>query len=237
MRQPDPQPAVHAPREPRTRGPSPEKTAHTRSVILAAAMAEFLEQGFAATTMTRVAERAGLAKGTPYRYFPTKEALFLDLMRESVTDPLRAANEQPIGPDESVRGYCQRALLPVMAVIEETGRATIARLALTESRAFPELTAAYRREVYLPFLAYLERIAREAVVRGELAPELADHAAYLLAAPLWIGLVHNGVFRPDAPVPIGTLFERQLDLVFGPGKPRAAGRDAIPHGPAGIGAA
>lgn len=178
-------------------------------------MAEFFEHGFTASTMTRIAERAGLAKGTPYRYFPTKEALFLDLMREIVSNPLREANAQPRHADETMRAYCQRTLVPLMAVIEDQGRAMIARLALTESRAFPELTEAYRREVYLPFLAHLAALVDGAVARGEMPPRHAAHAPHLLAAPLWIGLVQNGILMPGAPLDIGALFQAQLDLVFG----------------------
>jgi len=39
---------------------------------------------FAALTMAAVATRAGLAKGTSYLYFPTKEALFLEVLREDL---------------------------------------------------------------------------------------------------------------------------------------------------------
>ncbi|MCK9910310.1 TetR/AcrR family transcriptional regulator, partial [Microbacteriaceae bacterium K1510] len=45
----------------RTRGPSPEKTAQTRRTIISAALAEFLDKGFADATMEGVARRAGLA--------------------------------------------------------------------------------------------------------------------------------------------------------------------------------
>ncbi len=201
---------------PRTRGPSPEKTAHTRAQILSAAMSEFMDHGFSASTMTRIAARAGLAKGTPYRYFESKEALFLDLLREIVTDPLRTANQEPVRPDETIRSYCQRTLVPMMAVIEHSGRANVARLVLTEARAFPELAVTYRRDVYLPFIGHLQSLIESAVARGETSSRCAAQGAYLLAAPLWVGLVHNGTLNPEASLEIASLFELQLDLVFGP---------------------
>ena len=71
-------------KEVRTRGPSPEKTAQTRRAIVSAALAEFLENGFANATMESVARRAGVAKGTPYRYFPTKEALFSGVVQQEI---------------------------------------------------------------------------------------------------------------------------------------------------------
>lgn len=50
-----------------------------RLVIVEAARRMFQEQPYEAITMANVAARAGLAKGTLYLYFATKEELFLDL--------------------------------------------------------------------------------------------------------------------------------------------------------------
>ena len=44
--------------------------------IIEAGLAEFAARGFAAAKLDDVARRAGIAKGTIYRYFASKEALF-----------------------------------------------------------------------------------------------------------------------------------------------------------------
>ncbi|HEY8580128.1 MAG TPA: helix-turn-helix domain-containing protein, partial [Beijerinckiaceae bacterium] len=44
--------------------------------IVEAGLQEFAEAGFAAARLEDVARRAGVAKGTIYRYFDSKEALF-----------------------------------------------------------------------------------------------------------------------------------------------------------------
>src|SRR5688572_18360544 len=49
--------------------------ATTRESILDAAMAAFTEHTFGSTSMAVVAQRAGVAVGSIYRYFPSKEAL------------------------------------------------------------------------------------------------------------------------------------------------------------------
>jgi AcrR family transcriptional regulator len=59
------------------------KAART-AAILDAAAALFDEQGFHAINMAAVAERAGLAKGTLYLYFRTKEELFLALIERDL---------------------------------------------------------------------------------------------------------------------------------------------------------
>jgi AcrR family transcriptional regulator len=57
-----------------------------RSRILHAALEEFSEKGFHNTTIDSIAERAGIAKGTVYRYFSTKEALFSALKENTITE-------------------------------------------------------------------------------------------------------------------------------------------------------
>ncbi|MEZ4469266.1 MAG: TetR family transcriptional regulator [bacterium] len=58
---------------------SPEAREARREAIVVAAAAVFAEHRYPAVTMAEIAARAGVAKGTPYLYYPTKEALFLAL--------------------------------------------------------------------------------------------------------------------------------------------------------------
>ena len=202
-------------RKPRTRGPSPEKTMRTRKAIIQAAMAEFLESGFAEATMAAIAGRAGLAKGTLYLYFATKEALFAGIVQDLVTNPLLDAEQQPIRPGERVADHCRRTLLPVMRRIEPEGRAAVARLVIAEGAKFPFLTEIYRREVYGPFMAHIRKLAEIALARGEIVDDALVRQPQLLAAPLWIAMIHNGVLDRDHPLDTGALFEAQIALCFG----------------------
>lgn len=53
-----------------------------RAQLIAAALACFARAGYQATTMADVAAEAGVSKGTPYLYFPSKQALFIALHDE-----------------------------------------------------------------------------------------------------------------------------------------------------------
>jgi AcrR family transcriptional regulator len=53
-----------------------------REQIIAAAAECFAKSGYHTTTMADIAEAAGVSKGTPYLYFPGKEALFIALYEE-----------------------------------------------------------------------------------------------------------------------------------------------------------
>jgi AcrR family transcriptional regulator len=61
-----------------------KKLKEARSRILQAALDEFSDKGYHASTIDSIAERAGIAKGTVYRYFNTKEALFNALKEDTI---------------------------------------------------------------------------------------------------------------------------------------------------------
>ncbi len=62
------------------------KTDAKRRAILAAAAEVFRESGFTGATMAAVSERAGGSKATIYRYFSSKDDLFVTLMMEAVLE-------------------------------------------------------------------------------------------------------------------------------------------------------
>lgn len=49
-----------------------------------AALEEFSAQGFARASISNISKRAGVAKGTVYNYFPTKELLFEAVLKEFI---------------------------------------------------------------------------------------------------------------------------------------------------------
>src|SRR6185436_7927502 len=69
----------------------------TRQRLYEAAVTLIAEQGFSATTVDEIAERAGVAKGTVYYNFASKSVLFEELLRHGVgllTASLREAAER-----------------------------------------------------------------------------------------------------------------------------------------------
>ena len=58
-----------------------QKRLETRERIYEAALAEFIEVGFQKAQIDRIVERAGVARGTFYFHFPTKEHVLLELQR------------------------------------------------------------------------------------------------------------------------------------------------------------
>ncbi|MCB9133839.1 MAG: TetR family transcriptional regulator [Anaerolineales bacterium] len=63
---------------------SDEQKLARQQTILATAWTMFQETDYTTVTMAGIAERLGLAKGTMYLYFPTKEEMFLAIMMDQL---------------------------------------------------------------------------------------------------------------------------------------------------------
>ncbi len=70
-----------------------EEIASRRGEILAAAMRVFEASGYSATTVDAIAEAAGVAKGSIYNYFPSKQELFQQIF----TDAMAVTEEEALG--------------------------------------------------------------------------------------------------------------------------------------------
>jgi len=76
--------------------------------IEVAARALFAERGYEATTTREIAERAEIATGTLFTYFPEKRALLLHLVRADIDEALEAAFDSmpqvpPADPVDALR--------------------------------------------------------------------------------------------------------------------------------------
>src|SRR6476660_3710167 len=71
---------------PKQRGKRVENKENTRRAILRAALELFAEKGFYRTTTKAISRKAGIAEGTLFNYFQTKEDLALYFFEESLAD-------------------------------------------------------------------------------------------------------------------------------------------------------
>lgn len=95
--------------------PAPRPTriqSENRRRILAAALDAFAERGYAGATLDRIAELAGLSKPNVLYYFPSKEAIHVELLTALLDDwlaPLAAIDPQG-QPLEELLAYVGRKL-------------------------------------------------------------------------------------------------------------------------------
>lgn len=107
--------------------------------ILQGAMQVFLQQGYAGTSMDRVAEVAGVSKSTIYNHFHDKEGLFTALIEHITSDRFQIVfGKVPLeGEPEIVLRKIAEKLLAT--IISDREYISFLRLLIGESERFPQL--------------------------------------------------------------------------------------------------
>lgn len=145
----------------------------TRQKLYEAAVTLIAEQGFSATTVDEIAERAGVAKGTVYYNFASKTELFEELLRHGVG--LLTASLRTAATETEARGGSRIEALDAMiraglVFIDRYPAFTqlyVAELWRT-NRAWQSTLMVVRQEA----VAVVETVLREGVERGELSTEI-----------------------------------------------------------------
>lgn len=187
-----------------------------RRRILEAGMGLFSGLPYAAVHMDAVAAAAGVAKPTLYRYFPTKEALFIDGLAWTLAE-LRDA----IGAI-SATGAPARLRVAVGLVLERIGALSPALTAIEGRGAeFGERSRRVLREGFDGLRGALADLLRDGVAEGELRVPDIDLAVLMILGGIRMA-VHGTGRRPPASASVADFFLDGLSAPLTPptGAPR-----------------
>lgn len=184
------------------------------SEIIAAAMQLWAERGFAATRLEDVAVGANIAKGTIYRYFTSKEALFEAALQERLVATMERARTMAQGIDLPTRAMLSRFFDAVRTELVDGGSLVFLRVLLSEGHRFPDLVARYEAVVLGHGLATVRAILAAGVARGDLRPEAVDLDPRLLMAPALLLSLWGTVFRTDGLPDIRTALDQHVDILI-----------------------
>ncbi len=180
------------PRWQRRKGARPEE-------IVAAALEEFVERGFAATRLADVARRAGVTKGTVYLYFESKEALFRAVIRQTIV-PVIAQGESIAQTFEgSARDLLERLIREYWRLVYETSLAGIPKLMMAEAANFPQLARFYYDEVVTRGHLLLSSVIERGIKKGEFRRVDLRAATKLALSPLMHAIVAQRAFAACMP--------------------------------------
>ena len=197
-----------AEKAPRRRAPEERQEA-----ILKAALDVFSEHGFAAARLEDVAQRAGVAKGTLYLYFPDKETLF-ERMLQSVAAPAlamlaRLAEAETVPPAVAIS-----ALLAFFETeVIGTPREKVIRLIVSEGARFPRLAKFYYDEVIAKGLAAIRTIAAREK-HGNFNAESLSRFPQLIFAPLLLSIMWRSLFQQFEPLDVSALIAAHKDILL-----------------------
>ena len=160
-----------------------------REAILDAAAEVFLEEGFAAASMSAIAARVGGSKGTLYNYFKSKEALFEAYVRRHCAWQQEAMFAL-LSPESDIREALTHFGTRFLGSVLSEFSLRNFRLVIAEAERAPEIGQAFYQAGPLSGVSrladYIEQWARD----GQLT--LADPLA---AAHQFIGLCQNRLLK------------------------------------------
>jgi len=183
--------------------------------ILEAAFTEFARNGYAATTLDQIAERAGVTKGTIYVYFENKEHLFISMVRELTKATLDTVH----GMFERHEGSTASLLRAVFGfiyqhIVEDRRRREVARMLIAEAGRFPALADRYYEEIHRPCLDMLTRVIRRGIDRGEIPPSAVVDCPQVIIAPIALVDLWIMMYDDRQPLDLKRYFEAHVELVL-----------------------
>lgn len=167
----------------------------TKQAILAAALELGALHGISGTTMDEVAERAGVAKGSVYYNFTSKDTLFGELLTtgvSSLAETLRAARQSAAG-----FGTIEAMVTEMLTLI--AGNQPLAKMMAAEifrtDRAWQDAVSVLRREAVTEIGAALLPLVPAGTSEGSrLLMAGGIFGATLVGGLEWL------LFSPEAPV-------------------------------------
>ncbi len=206
----------HAPKEPVQR----QRRKETRpQELLDAALALFVEKGFAAARAEEVAQRAGVSKGLLYLYYPSKEELFKAVVRHNLSSLIAEGMEVLAQFEGSTSELLQFLMTTWWERVGNTPAAGIHKIVLSEVRNFPELAQFYSDEVVQPADLLFSSAVQRGIDSGEFRPMPVHEVAHALIAPMIFMALHRhsfGACQPCGALQIepAALIRTHLDLVL-----------------------
>jgi AcrR family transcriptional regulator len=207
-------PAVPVDIAARARRPRQRRKEARPGEIVEAALALWAERGFAATRLEDVADRAGIAKGTIYLYFPSKEALFEAALRERIGGTVASVGERLAALDGGLETALALLLRAVYDRLLDNNSAAILKVLIGEGHRFPRLVELYREVALSQGIATVRRILERGAEQGELrlAPDAVDPR--IIMAPVIAAAVWRMLFDDALPLDRQTYEAGHLDVML-----------------------
>ncbi len=167
--------------------------------LIDAALELFAEKGFAATRSEEVAARAGVAKGTLYLYYPSKEELLKAVISQRLSSEIAAVTEYARGYQGSCESLLREVFTAWWSRVFDSPTSAVFKLVITEVRNFPDIAAFYRGAVVEPATALVGEIVERGIRSGEFRSVDVHGAVMSLVFPMIMLCLHKHSLGACAP--------------------------------------
>jgi AcrR family transcriptional regulator len=194
--------------EPLPTRPSRARSARARQTILNAADDLLVEQGFAGVTIEGIAARAGVAKQTIYRWWPSKVELLMDSFLDDAEQELAAPDTGSTAED------LRRHLRQLADFLAHAPAGRVLRALIGQAQHDPRMALDFRERYLKPRREHDRRILTRGVARGEIAPQVdLDVVLDALHGPIYYRALVTGAVN-DAAL-IDALIDQVLPALAG----------------------
>jgi len=167
----------------------------TRSRVLQTAAECFAQNGYDGTGVAEICRRAGVTKGGFYHHFPSKQAVFLELLDRWLAGLDTQLEAARAGAETVPEGLVQMAGMVQQVFEAGSGQLPIFLEFLTQAAHDPAVwqatIAPYRR-----YRAFFRDMVEAGIAEGARRPVDPETAAQVIVS-LAVGLVLQGVLDPD----------------------------------------
>jgi TetR/AcrR family transcriptional regulator of autoinduction and epiphytic fitness len=161
-----------------------------RLAIIEAAIVEFRLNGFQTSSMDAVAARAEVSKRTVYNHFPSKDALFKELVRQLVEAGQRATEYQ-FDPAKTLKTQLQEFAHQELELLCDSRFLDLSRITMAEAMLSPERAKSVLKDVS-ETESYFERWINDAINAGAI-----KQADPVMASRQFLGLIKSLAFWPQ----------------------------------------
>ncbi len=182
--------------------------------IIQAGLLEFAEKGFAAARLEDVAARAGIAKGTIYRYFESKEALFEAALLSRVTPVLDGVDAAVDAFPGSSEDLLRLLFTRIYSEMVGSDLHILLRVIIADGSRFPTISEAYYRRILSKGRGLLGRIVERGIARGEFQAGAAADLPMVAVAPALMAAIWRMTFDRYESIPPERFLAAHLDLAL-----------------------
>jgi AcrR family transcriptional regulator len=172
-----------------------KRSAETRNLIFGVALDLFSRMGYEATSVAEICQAAGVSKGAFYHHFPTKQAVFMELLDTW----LELLEEQIIEIQKEAENVPQ-AILNMAGLLEQVFQQASGRLpmflefwikASHDPIVWQAIIAPYQR-----YQEHFKELIEAGIVEGSIKYKDPEAASRALVA-MGVGLLLMGVLEPQ----------------------------------------
>lgn len=182
--------------------------------IRAAALELFGQKGFSATRLDDVAAAAGVAKGTIYLYFPSKQDLLEAIVASTIGATLTQV-EQAVAASPAPASELLRLMGRAMALgVQDPERRQVLHLVLSEGARFPRIAQFYHREIISRGMSLIRAIIAKGLGSGEFVSDEPARFPQLFIAPALVAAIWSVVFARIEPLDANAMMEAHVELLL-----------------------